>query len=218
MIRLFISHRDNYKREARELADELEGYGISSFVAHESIEAGKQWQNEIMLGLKTMDVMLAFITDDFAGSVFCDQEVGFALGRGIPVVSIKLEGADPPGFISNLQALGGDISETASYAAKVFNLVVDAVGQRDKVTEGLLEAFVAAPSWSDAEYRFERMNSFVTHLSEQQERRLVGGYNRNDQLQNCWHISRSPYRIIGFLKKVSGKSYALHERRLVEVG
>ena len=39
MVRLFISHRDGHKEKANELAEALEPYGISSFVAHDSIQA-----------------------------------------------------------------------------------------------------------------------------------------------------------------------------------
>lgn len=216
LIRLFISHRDKYKREARELAEELEGYGIWSFVAHDSIEPMKQWQTEIMHGLQTMEAMLAFVTDDFEKSVFCNQEIGFALGRGIPVVSVKLEAAEPPGFISGLQALRGTTSNPASDAAQVFKLVAEALGQGEKVTDGLLAAFVAAPSYIDAKARFERLDSVVTRLSDLQVRRLVAGFNENDQLHGSGYFSNSPFRITRFLKKVSGKSYEIRERLLVK--
>ena len=215
MIRLFISHRDKHKRRARELADELEGYGISSFVAHESIEPMKQWQTEIMHGLETMEAMLAFVTDDFEKSVFCNQEIGFALGRGVPVVSIKLEAADPPGFISSLQALRGSIGSSATDVAKVFRLVAEAVGQSEKVSDGLLEAFIAARSYIAAMERFERLDSVVTRLSNQQVRRLVAGFSENDQLYGCGYL-RSGGRVTDFLKKVSGRSYEHRGRRLVK--
>ena len=215
MIRLFISHRDEYKRQARELADELEEYGISSFVAHESIEPMKEWQTEIMLGLESMHAMLTFVTDDFSESVFCNQEVGFALGKGIPVTSIKLERADPQGFISSFQALRGDISDPASSAGEVFKLVADAVGQGEKVADGLVATFIAAESYIAAMESFKRLNSIVARLTDEQVQRLVVGYNENDQLHGSGYLSKSGPRITKFLRKVSGNSYEIRERRLV---
>ncbi len=215
-IRLFISHRDEYKRQARELADELGEYGISSFVAHESIEAGKQWQDEIVIGLKTMDVMLALITDDFVDSVFCNQEVGFALGKGIPVTSIKLENADPPGFISSFQALRGNISDPASSVGDVFKLVADAVGQGDKVVDGLLQAFVEAPSFIDAQERFNRLADVTTSLTRRQVKRLVAGFNQNNQLYGCYYLRYGGPRITTFLHEVSDRSYDLRDHQLVK--
>jgi len=46
-IRLFISHKDAHKAVARELADALLAYGISAFVAHETIDAMEKWQKVI---------------------------------------------------------------------------------------------------------------------------------------------------------------------------
>ena len=104
-LRVFISHRDTYKVQANQLAKTLGPYGISSFVAHDTIEPMDIWQDEILKGLETMELLLAFVTDDFHKSIWANQEVGFALGRGVPVLSVKLEGADPRGFIGREQAL-----------------------------------------------------------------------------------------------------------------
>lgn len=51
-----------------------------------------------------MDLLCAIITPDFYMSKWCDQEVGIALGRAIPTISIK-KGADPHGFIGRYQAI-----------------------------------------------------------------------------------------------------------------
>jgi TIR domain len=98
-LRLFISHRDTHKVDARDLADALKPYGISAFVAHDTIEPMTTWQREIEKGLATMEVMVAFITDDFHDSDWTNQEVGIALGKSVPVIPVKFERTDPKGFI-----------------------------------------------------------------------------------------------------------------------
>ena len=104
-IRLFLSHRDKYKLQANELANLLSNYGISCFVAHDSIEPMESWQPTILKGLETMEIMLTFVTDDFHQSYWTNQEVGYALARNIPIISLKLEKQDPSGFIADKQAL-----------------------------------------------------------------------------------------------------------------
>lgn len=69
MVRLFVSHRDKHKAMANELAEALEPYGVSSFVAHDAIQPMTIWQSEILKGLESMEIMLAFVTDDFHDSV-----------------------------------------------------------------------------------------------------------------------------------------------------
>lgn len=103
-IRLFISHRDKYKSQANRLAELLSNYGVSCFVAHDSIEPMEQWQKTILKGLETMELMLAFVTDDFHESYWTNQEIGYALARNIPIIALKLQKKDPAGFIADKQA------------------------------------------------------------------------------------------------------------------
>ena len=86
LARLFVSHRDKYKSDARSLSEALEDYGISSFVARDTIQPMSEWRKEIMWGLESMEVMLVFLTDDFDQSIWTNQEVGFALARSVPII------------------------------------------------------------------------------------------------------------------------------------
>ena len=42
-----------------------------------------------------MDIFIGFVTDDFHGGGWPDQEVGYAYQRGVPRVFVKLGGAGP---------------------------------------------------------------------------------------------------------------------------
>lgn len=103
-FRLFISHKDDNKKFANELKKALEVFGISSFVAHEDIEPSTEWQNEIEKALFSMDSLLALLSTGFSASVWTNQEVGVAFGRGIFILSVKA-GEDPKGFVGKFQAL-----------------------------------------------------------------------------------------------------------------
>lgn len=103
-FRIFISHLTENKDSAAKLKVKLEKYGIDCFVAHEDIEPSKLWQTEIEKALASMDLLCAILTPDFYKSKWCDQEIGIALGRAIPTISIK-KGADPHGFIGKYQAV-----------------------------------------------------------------------------------------------------------------
>ena len=103
-FRLFISHISKHKDRATRLRDCLTPYGISGFVAHEDIHPIQEWQDEIERALYTMDAFLAMHTLGFSESIWTQQEIGFALGRGAKVISLKM-GEDPAGFIGKRQAL-----------------------------------------------------------------------------------------------------------------
>lgn len=129
-FRVFISHLTENKESATHLKNHLAKYGIDCFVAHEDIEPSKLWQTEIEKALASMDLLCAILTPSFYQSKWCDQEVGIALGRAIPTLSIK-KGVDPHGFIGKYQAIKA--KTTADAVAKdVFETIckMDSINQK----------------------------------------------------------------------------------------
>lgn len=138
-FRLFISHLSKDKLKATRLKDCLASYSISGFVAHEDIHPTLEWQGEIEKALRTMDAFLAVHTPGFSQSIWTQQEVGFAIGRGAKIISLKM-GEDPTGFISKHQALARR-DRTAEQIAKEVNSLL----QQDPMTSTKLrEAKLAA--------------------------------------------------------------------------
>jgi hypothetical protein len=90
-IRLFLTHTHPHKVLAKEVRERLLLYGIDTFVAHEMIEVSKEWQEEIELALATCDALAALVTEDLINSAYCDQEIGFAMGRRIVVIPVRQE-------------------------------------------------------------------------------------------------------------------------------
>ena len=103
-FRLFLSHKSEVKKETAELKDRLQIFGVSCFVAHEDILPTKAWQDEIENALASMDGFAALLTESFHESEWTDQEVGYALARGVPMIAVRL-GKDPYGFIGRFQGL-----------------------------------------------------------------------------------------------------------------
>ncbi len=131
-FRLFISHIATHKDKATRLKDCLFPYAISGFVAHEDIHPTLEWQREIERALYTMDAFLAIHTPGFKDSFWTQQEVGFAVGRGVKIISLKM-GEDPTGFISKHQALARR-SRTAEQIAQE----VDTILEADELTSAKL--------------------------------------------------------------------------------
>jgi len=117
-FRLFLSHLSADKVAVSKLKTELEIYGVSSFVAHEDIQPSLPWQDEIILGLRSMHALAALVTPEFHNSQWTDQEIGWALGKGSLVISIKL-GKDPCGFAGKFQALKGSLEQSSALAKSI---------------------------------------------------------------------------------------------------
>lgn len=207
LVRLFISHRDQHKAAANTLSLALEKYGVSCFVAHDNIEANAEWREEILKGLDTMELMLVFLTNDFQESVWTNQEVGFALGKDIPVISLKLEQTDPPGFISNKQAMRGSLYEPQQKLDELYALIAKELGRVERLNSGLVSAFVSSQNFVGAIDRFQRMEKSVDKLTDQQVEQIIEGFRDNDQLHKCGYFTQKRQRLCQFLKKVSGNEY-----------
>ena len=215
MVRLFISHRDRHKVKANELAEALEQYGISSFVAHDSIQPMTIWQTEIVKGLETMEILLAFVTDDLHNSIWANQEIGFALGRSIPIVSLKLQDQDPSGFIGKQQALKCRYDDVAAAAPWIYKVLSDKLGNRERLQTSLISAFVNSPNFNEAKQRFDRMKSVVESLSDVEEAEIVEGFSKNSQLHNANYLTSKYERLRNFMNKVTGKEFSIEGKNIV---
>lgn len=148
-FKLFLTHLAKDKIIAAELKQKLANYGISSFIAHEDIEPSLVFQNEIELALASMDALVALITPDFNLSFWCHQEIGFALGRNIPVVSVRV-GSDPCGFIGKYQAIPGYGKDPKILAVELVNLFLTNINLKTKIIDALVTRFEGAETFDHA--------------------------------------------------------------------
>lgn len=131
-FRLFISHLAIHKNKATRLKSCLVRYGIDGFVAHEDIEPTLEWQNEIENALRTMDAFLAIHTAGFSKSIWAQQEVGYAVGRGVQTISLQM-GEDPTGFISKHQALRRGDRKAEEVAGEIDGILAKDPRTREKL-------------------------------------------------------------------------------------
>tara|TARA_R110002051_G_scaffold278363_2_gene339740 strand:+ start:194 stop:1177 length:984 start_codon:yes stop_codon:yes gene_type:complete len=214
LVRAFITHRDGHKIGAHCLADALESFGISCFVAHDTIPAQTEWRKQIMLGLETMEIMIVYFTDDFEDSIWTNQEIGYALGAQKPIVCLKLGKKAPGGFVGHIQAVQGSLEAPEASATKLYKLLIKELGASDRLNDALIEAFATSPDWGEARIRFDRMATALTELNKSQLARVVGSFNTNDQLYGAAYLINSSDRMVRWLKNVTGEDYERHKGRL----
>jgi hypothetical protein len=155
-FRMFISHKVENKISASNLKTTMERYGISGFVAHEDIKPSKRWHQEIVNALKTAHSLCAIITPNFIKSSWCDQEVGFALGRGILCIPIKKE-ADPYGMLGEFQAISSKGKDSNAIAEEIFEILC--MKQDPIYLNCLTELFLNAKTLDYAEHWIDLISS-----------------------------------------------------------
>jgi len=105
-LRVFLSHVSRQRAYAGELKAQLTRHGIEGFVAHEDIEPNKEWQRVIEAALRSCDACVALLHRAFPASKWCDQELGFAICRNVPVIPVSVD-RQPYGFLGKVQSLPG---------------------------------------------------------------------------------------------------------------
>ncbi len=143
----------------------MEKYAVSCFVAHEDIKPSKEWEREIEKALNSMDALCAIVSEGFNGSEWCDQEVGWALGRKVLFIPIGRE-CLPYGFMGKYQALkakAGD--DTRKIAKEVFRVMCESDKSRAKYLSILTNVLLSSKNVAEANKWIEVLNE-VTSLNK----------------------------------------------------
>lgn len=176
-FRLFISHSSVIKESAHNLKEALAKYKIASFVAHDDIEPSLEWQQEIESALRTMDALVAIISPEFQSSLWCDQEVGFALGRGKLVLPI-IKGLTPYGFLGKLQGMQSKGLDAEKVAEKIIDILIQNPASSPRMTEVLVEKLVNSPSWASSKATISLLEK-APRISTSQAGRLLKAVDEN---------------------------------------
>ncbi|MDN3310539.1 toll/interleukin-1 receptor domain-containing protein [Microbacterium oryzae] len=192
-VRVFLSHSAHHKAFVGQVADELAVSGIHAFVAHDTMEYEQPWQDQIEHGLRTMQAFVALVHPEFLTSPWCQQEVGWALGRGVPRYVIRYP-ADPAGFIGRTQWPQGNEMNAREVAALVLEWVSRIPEFSDQIVDGLLSSLSGAQNYMDAGATARRIATIDT-LTPQQWTRLAEIYHSNDQVGRAGLVGQAlaPY-------------------------
>jgi hypothetical protein len=162
-FRLFISHTSANAALAGELHDYFKTWRIHAFVAHTTIEPTREWERVIEAALSTCHALTALITADFVTSRWCDQEVGFCLGRRAPIVPVRI-GVDPHGFIAKFQAarIGGGTPPLI--ADGIFRALARHAALRELMVQPVVHRFAATRSFDGARANFPLLEELPPEL------------------------------------------------------
>ena len=152
-FKVFVSHLSSNKSRMSILKAGLATWGISAFIAHEDIEASREWRDEVEAGLETMEVLLAVVEPGFKESDWCAQEVGYALGRKVDVIPLRA-GLDPFGFFGKYQGIQIKGRLPEQVAGDITQVLLKKPQHREKVIQCMSIAF----STLDSEKKIENIN------------------------------------------------------------
>lgn len=196
-FRLFVSHLVKYKAEAAALQENLLAFQVSSFIAHKDIEPTKKWQDEIELALSTADALVALLRPKFRESYWTDQEIGFALGRSLPILTVRLGDDDPYGFLAREQAIQGRNVPPKELARAIFQVFARNKRTRRRVAELLVYRFTSSFSFQNAKENFELLKD-ASYWDEQLSKSVASAVKQNSQVAGAFGI---PEKVKHFLNQ-----------------
>ena len=196
-VRVFISHKAEYKVLANDVKSSFRNYGFASFVAHEDIEPMQEWQSEIERALFSMDLLVALLTDKFNESNWTDQEIGVAIGRQVPVIPVRI-GQDPYGFLGKYQAI------QESNAPKIVDEIIEYLLRHQSISSRLkqlaeeaLATVVADNSSVDRTNILTRVSSEIDRASPELAEALTTAFTNEYGQLNVGKIFETLIRGVG---------------------
>jgi hypothetical protein len=206
-LKLFMSHLAAYQDLVGEISGHLAPLGIDAFVAHDSIEPSQEWQTMIEAALWSCDAMVVFLHDRFRESDWCDQEVGFALGRRVPVLPLNY-GTVPYGFIGKFQATRCATRSPRDVADLIVEWLARVPTARSALTDAAVWAFENSGSYDSTRRIFTFLKRFENYTPDQLDR-LARAAERNSQVRNAvFGMSAVPDLIRKFIVDNGGSGAA----------
>lgn len=218
-LRIFASHLSSTRGRFSKLKDGFATHGAHLFFAHDDIDGGAPWRQSLLDALATMDALLAIHSPGFGASAYCNQEVGFAHGRGVPIVSL-MDGEAPCGFISEAQGFPHREDDAATFIVKALSVIAnrapgrlseatagalkraDSYGRADKLTDQLLECeTLAADALDDIDLAVRFNDQVYKSGNEPRLAKLAGKWGRQlwmpQQSSSRPHFAITDYDVFG---------------------
>lgn len=211
-VRVFLSHKDSVKENTKRVKQSLARCGVAAFVAHVDIEPTEEWQREIERALFSMDALVALLSDDFHNSKWTDQEVGVAIGRGVPLISIRL-GMDPYGLMGKSQGVGGcSWDGTDNIAITIFRLLYKRLSDKSRLFECAISAYKESLSFADSAWTIEHLLSVFESMTSDQVGRIIEAYRSNGQNK---HSFKGRELLMPLLQRWTGEKWVIMSDDLV---
>jgi len=134
-LRVFISYSHENKEIAGMIKEAFTMLAIDSFLAHEDIPGGEEWEKEIKGELEKCNIFVPILTNEFKESEWTCQETGAAWIRNATIIPLSLiidgkEAVMPSGFIKKIQGLKINLSKDKNFEIEERKNMINQLVQR----------------------------------------------------------------------------------------
>jgi hypothetical protein len=126
---------------------------------------------------------MPLMTSEFNSSEWTNQEVGYAYALGKTILPLKID-VNPKGFISRVQALPFDCTDTKPSCLKVLDLLKENHYLREPLKDCLIRALEKSNSFDSAANKLSLLQSY-DNFSVEQANNLLRVFIKNNQVRMC---------------------------------
>ena len=183
-IKVFVSHAEKDKELVEKIASKLQEYPfLEIFVAPEDIKAGKFWIDELKFNVKTSDVILAILTENYHTANWTEQEIGLAWSYGKRIVAISLDGNMGNGYVKSFQIKQFRSSDIKYNTTKIVVDLYPEIENKEEFVEGLLKyGLSVSNSFNQSHTILSLCENLVQKISSSNAGYLLDAYKKNDQV------------------------------------
>jgi len=155
------------------------------------------------------------LSEDFYDSDWTDQEVGVAIGRAVPLITVCL-GCDPYGLMGKRQGLNGcKWEKPKAMADKIYKILCRRLTDNERLFEAALSVFARSDSFAESAKNIECLLDNFDKLTEDQIESLLSAFRTNDQNKFSFK-GRDHLKIL--MEKWTGKKWTVSNDDLVCIG
>lgn len=184
-LHVFLSYNEDTEGEtaAALLRKALAEIHINAVMARHSIRPGADWERTIRTHLKNSAALVCVATAGFSTRPWCQQEIGWALGRHVPILWIRYGDAEAPtGFLASRQALIPEESEEPTVIARsVLRWLAEQPQIHASLADVLLSALERAKNYNEAR-SVAGLLAELTELTPDEWQRVEGAASSNNQV------------------------------------
>jgi hypothetical protein len=177
-MRAFMSYQTVDKQVAARVAAILREFDCTAFMAHEDIEVSEEWRLEILRELGTTDLFVPILSAQYWGSPWCIQESGIAAFRQVTIVPLSIDGALPPGLLSQFQ------STRIKPEAPTIRDLLPGLAKHNVafVIDKLIALVDKSRSFRSAEANFQLLLPYIPRATNEQIVTLLNASTKNKQV------------------------------------
>ena len=116
---VYVSHAPGDLTLVQDLFSTVKNFPFGVHIALEELESVRD-RKRLEGRVANSDVVVAVLTEDTADTTWIDQEIGYAVAKGIPVLPLRDEGVSRRGYVGDVEGVTVDRSDLT---VTIFNLL-----------------------------------------------------------------------------------------------